>query len=157
MAGSTARIGAETRARIAAAWPDMLAELADGGLIFRILGARAISASELRVYKAENPVARQEWEDAREQSAEAFMDDAIDTANNPEHDPAHARVKIDTLKWAARIRNPRAYGDKAQLDVNVKTLDLTRIISDAQARLAASRVIEGQVIRVTLPDLESLM
>jgi hypothetical protein len=66
-------------------------------------------------------------------------------------------MKVDTLKWAARIRNPRLYGDKAQLDVNVRTLDLTRIISDAQARLAASRIIEGHVIRAALPELESLM
>jgi hypothetical protein len=153
----TSRIGPETAARIAAAWPEMLSELAAGGLIFRILGRHGFSPNMLRAYKADNPTAREEWEAAREQSAEAFMDDAIDTANNCALDPAHARVKIDTLKWAARIRHPAAYSDKSQVDLNVRTLDLTKIIGDAQARLAASRIIEGTVLRAALPDLEKLM
>jgi hypothetical protein len=54
-------------------------------------------------------------------------------------------VHVDTLKWACAKRNPRTYSEKAQLDVNVKTLDLTRIISEANARLANAprgRVLE---------------
>jgi hypothetical protein len=63
------------------------------------------------------------------------------------------RVHVDTLKWAARIRNPRAYSDKSSIDVNVRTVDLTRIISEANARLAAreaGRVIEGTVLPALL-------
>jgi hypothetical protein len=122
-----------------------------------VLARAGLNADAMRAYKLENPAAREEWEAAREASADAFMDEALDISNNRDVDPAHARMKVDTLKWAARIRNPRLYGDKAQLDVNVRTLDLTRIISDAQARLAASRIIEGHVIRAALPELESLM
>ena len=60
-------------------------------------------------------------------------------------DSAHARTRIDTLKWAARLRNPRDYSDKAQLDVNVRTVDLTRIIEQANQRLAnapRARILE---------------
>ena len=75
-------------------------------------------------------------------------------------DAAHARNAIDTLKWAAKVRNPRTYSDKQQLDVNIKTVDLTKIINDANARLAASkagRVIEGTVLGMALPRLEDIL
>lgn len=152
----TSRISADTAARIAAAWPDILAGLASGRLVRDVLKDAGLTADMLRAYKAASAEARTQWDDAREQSADAFMDEALEVANNDKADPAHARVKIDTLKWAARIRNPRLYGDKAQLDVNVRTVDLTRIIEAANARLAAAqagRVIEAEVVRPTLADL----
>ncbi|HEY5636269.1 MAG TPA: hypothetical protein VIS77_05155, partial [Burkholderiales bacterium] len=83
-------------------------------------------------------------------------DQALEAAHNTGLDPAHARMRVDTLKWAARIRNPRLYGDKAQLDVNVRTVDLTRIIEAANARLAAAQaaraghVVEGTLVRRAL-------
>ena len=109
-------------------------------------------------------------------SADSFMDEALDIARGDliigpvldasgspkldrrgdpiliRGDSAHARTRIDTLKWAARIRNPRLYGDKAQLDVNVKHVDLTRIIQEANARLAQARaprtldVVDAEVV-----------
>lgn len=144
------RIGEDTRARIAAAWPDVLAALADGELVADTLNAHAISRGMLRAFLSESADRRAEWDQARERSADAFMDQALEAAYNNRLDPAHARVRIDTLKWAARIRNPRLYGDKAQLDVNVRTVDLTRIIQDANARLIASqagRVLEHEPAR----------
>ena len=141
------RISDETRARIAQAWPDVCAALADGELVSKVLEAHAITQTQKRVYLAETPGARREWDDAREASADAYMDRALEEAmaNYSKEEAGHARTRIDTLKWAARIRNPRLYGDKAQLDVNVRTVDLTRIISEAQARLEASRIV-GRVI-----------
>ena len=152
------RISDETRARVAAAWPDLLARLAAGELIKDALAANGLSSDMLRECKAD-PVRRAEWDEAREQSADAFMDQALEMANNSHADPAHARVKIDTLKWAARIRNPRHYSDKVQVDVR-HDVDLTQIISAAQARLAAAsagRIIEGQVLRAALPQLDELL
>lgn len=81
------------------------------------------------------------------------MDEAMTVARDPmvsvtddsgkqvivRRDAAHARTYIDTLKWAARIRNPAAYGDKQQIDMNVRTVDLTAIIQAANARLARAR------------------
>lgn len=137
------RISEETRARIRAAWPSILEGLARGDLVKDILARNQVSVEMKRAFILTEPGAQAEWDEARESSADAFMDEALATANNAALDPAHARVKVDTLKWASRIRNPRLYGDKAQLDVNVRTVDLTKIISDANARLEAIRAIEG--------------
>lgn len=146
------------------AWPAILARLAAGDLV---KDARApFSEQEMRCYRTTEPHAQTEWDAARESSADAFMDEAMEVARSKGEpmrddkgeiiigrdgkpliiaaDAALARTRIDTLKWAARIRNPRLYGDKAQLDVNVRTVDLTRIISEANARLAAGR--NGRII-----------
>ena len=145
------RISEDTRARIANAWPEILDALANGELVKDTLAKLGISRDAMRAFKAGNPAACADWDLAREQSADALFEQALATANDPRIDPAHARVRVDTLKWAARIRNPRLYGDKAQLDVNVRTVDLTRIIQDANARLAAARaprVLEGTSVRI---------
>jgi len=150
------RLGDDTRERIVKAWPLILAGLASGQLVRDVLSAHQVSMDMKRAFILSEPSARSEWDEAREASADAFMDDALATACDSDLDPAHARVKVDTLKWAARIRNPRLYGDKAQLDVNVRTVDLTRIIQDANARLIASqagRIIEGVIVRPALRDL----
>ena len=145
----------------------MLSAIADGELIKLILAREGIERSQLRAFMTRHPQRRVEWDMAKEDSATAFMDEALEVARFPGElactpqgeliigkdgkpliiavDAAHARTRIDTLKWAARLRNPREYSDKAQLDVNVKTVDLTRIISEANARLAngrAPRIIE---------------
>lgn len=146
----TSRIGPALYARIAKAWPDLIAALAAGESIASLLEITGLKRDHIFVYMRETPGAREEWEDAREASADSLFDQAIDTASNKALDPAHARMRCDVLKWAARIRNPRLYGDRAQLDVNVRTVDLTRIISDANARLAQARVIE-HVPSLTLP------
>jgi hypothetical protein len=166
----TTRISEDTRAAIKTAWPEILSALAAGELVRDVLARLNLKPEWLRAYRASEPGARQEWEDAREDSAHAFMEEAMTTARAPTRiiikegkedeqllisrlDPAHARNLIDTLKWAARIRNPRLYSDKASIDVNVKTVDLTRIITDANARLAAAqvgRIIDGQVMRRAL-------
>lgn len=168
MAGQ--RISEETRARIARAWPDILTALAAGELVRNVLRKHDVSADMLRAYRASEPSARQEWEDAREQSADALFEEALQIARDPfeeiadptgadkplvkvRRDPSHARVMVDTLKWAARIRNPRLYSDKSTLDVNVRTVDLTRIIEAAQARLAAQRAPR---ILDMAPELERL-
>ena len=147
----TSRISDATRDRIAQAWPEILDALATGGLVKSVLAKHNVSRPMLGAYLAGNPQLRVDWDTAREQSADAIFEDALETANNRDLDYAFARNKIDTLKWAARIRNPRLYGDKAQLDVNVRTVDLTRIIQDANARLAAARaprVLEGTSVRI---------
>lgn len=162
----TTRIGAETRAKIAAAWPDILGGIASGDLVRDVLKRAGFSYTQVRAYYQEDAQRRKEWEDAREESADSFLDEVLavsrdsgdivrdaageivlDKDGQPlliRPDSALARVRVDALKWAARIRNPRAYSDKAQLDVNVRTVDLTRIISEANARLAgrAPRVLE---------------
>lgn len=151
-------ISDSTDQRIARAWSDILADIAAGELVKEAHGKRNISRGEIRAFLARAPARRIEWDEAREASADAFADEALEvsrTPNTTQVEASDARTRIDTLKWAARIRNPRLYGDRNTVDLNVRTVDLTRIISDANARLEASkalgRVIEGEVIRQALP------
>ena len=159
------RISADTAARIAAAWPALLDAFAAGEVMAPHYAKHDVTADQVRVWRvSQGPAAAQDWDAAREQSADAYLDMILDVANNPMPDSASARVRIDALRWIAAKRNPRAYSDKAQLDVNVRTVDLTRIIEAANARLAAQRavghVIEGEVITAgaaLLPSFEDVL
>lgn len=131
-------ISKETTERITAAWPTMCARLAAGDLTRDIYKAAGFSQYVISAYRLAHPGAAKAWQEARQASADALYDEAMDNARaDVDKELAqHVRTRIDTLKWAARIRNPALYGDKAQLDVNVRTVDLTAIIRDANARLA---------------------
>ena len=130
------------------------ARLAAGELVRDVLQRHQVTDTMKRAYLASEPGARAEWDEAREASADAYHDEAVAVARGIPYtgetgdarDANEKRLHVDTLKWAARVRNPRLYSDKATLDVNVRTVDLTRIISEAQARLEASRAIGGRVI-----------
>ena len=137
---NNSRISEETRQKLMAAWPGVLSALAGGASVTSTLDAHGLTRTALAVALAD-PVLRADWEAAKEASAETFFDRLIDTTNNAggDLDPARMRVVVDTLKWLAAKRNPKAYSDKSQLDVNVRTIDLTSIIRDANARLIASR------------------
>ena len=138
------RIGAEARRKITAAWTDLIGAVASGGNIGAACAAAGVSRGAVYAFMRENPDARSEWELAREESADAYADQISELLVNPMPDAQVARVRMDALRWLAAKRNPRAYSDKAQLDVNVRTVDLTRIIEAANARLAgrAPRLIE---------------
>jgi terminase small subunit-like protein len=136
----------QTRERIAGVWRDILEGIATGEQIRHVLAKYKVSGDMARAYRAMDPQNDRDWTRAKEESADADFDQIKEIANNPEIDPARARVMIDALRWTAGKRNPRVYGDKAQLDVNVRTVDLTQIINAANARIAAQsagRVLEG--------------
>ena len=151
------RISEETAARIAQAWPDLIAAVAGTGRIDHACSAAGLSTDQVRVYRMARPDAEKEWQTAREQSADYYADQVAAIADNPGADSGTARVRMDAYRWLAAKRNPKAYNDKSTVDVNVRTVDLTRIIQDANARLAAAqagRIIEGTVLR---PGLEKLL
>lgn len=156
-------ISSETRDKVRQAWPVILNAIAAGALIRDTIAQHGISRQVISTYVLTEPGAKVQWDEAREASADALYDEAVEVARDPwemtqptdnspavkvRRDPQASRLLVDTLKWAARIRNPRLYGDKAQLDVNVKTVDLTRIISDANARLIAAQSM-GRIIDAT--------
>ena len=154
------------RERCAAAWLDILARIAGGQLITAACAAHNLSREDLFRYRSGNKALMDAWEEARRASADSFFEEAINAARDPHVDVSvgddgktvtvrryadATRVLIDTLKWASAKRNPREYSDKSQVDVNVKTVDLTSIIRDANARLAAAKqtpAIEGQFQRI---------
>ena len=144
-----------TRTVIRAAWPDLLRGLTAGRLVRDLLAEIGVERNAFYGHLAADPQARIEWDKAREASADHFYDEAIATAYNEGLDPAHCRTRIDTLKWAARIRSPRVYGDRSSVDVNVRTIDLTRIIQDANARLIASR--EAPILDLPSTEFKELL
>jgi hypothetical protein len=128
----------ETKARIAQAWPLILLRIAAGAIIGRELEAHGFTRTDARFYMLEVPEARKEWDAAKEESANAFFDDAIDIAYTG-RDPKLVRAQADLMLRFAGMRNPRVYRESKQVDLNVRTVDLTRIIQDANNRLAAAR------------------
>ena len=147
------RLSVATVERIAELWPRLLADIAEaraGVNVKDLLAHYGVSPHVVRAYRVGNAQADKAWQLAREQRADTLFDELLDTANNREDDPAHARVKCDVLKWAIVKFNPRLYGDRSQVDLNVKTVDLTRIIQDANARLAASRTFDHSDIAALL-------
>lgn len=151
----------------------MLRDIAAGDLIRDVLKRYDISEGEKRAYLAGNPEGRAQWDEARLASADSFLDEALELARSRaiavyredgeiardksgqplivRPDSGLVRAQVDTLKWAARIRNPQVFSDKAQLDVNVRTVDLTAIINAANARLAAARqpaLLDGEAREV---------
>lgn len=116
-----------------------------------LLDEAKVSRGQLRVYRCEDSARDKQWQMAREFGADAFAEKILDIANNRGIKPDSARVQIQALQWLAAKRNPRVYSDKTQIDMNVRTVDLTAIIQAANARLASARqpaAIEGQSSRI---------
>lgn len=143
----------------------MTAAIASGALTRDAMAMCGVRPGVVYAYMRENASARKEWDDAREESADAYYDEALTIARstfNSKEQVSHARTHVDTLKWAARTRNPRIYGDKQTIDMNVRSVDLTAIIQAANARLANARqplTIEHdasetlQLVQRTIADL----
>jgi len=134
----------ETIAKCARLWPDILTGLAEGLEVRDVLAMAGLSVHVARAYMKLEGEARNDWNDAKRDSADVYFDKVVSIANNPGADPHLARVQADLWRWLAGKRNPRDYSDKSTVDLNVRqTIDLTNIMRDANARLAASRAIEG--------------
>lgn len=150
-----------TRAKIIAAWQELIAAVVELENINEACVRAGVTRNQLRRYLLEHPAAMAEWTAAREQAADTCADMVLEIANNPDVDAARARVRMDAYRWLAAKRNPRTYSDKSQLDVNVRTLDLTRIIEAANARLASApraRILEhNPEPAALLPDAARLL
>lgn len=145
------RISEATRERIRKLWPDILSAVAEGLEIRDVRALAGVSLAVMRQYIDSEPGARETWNTAKTDSADAYFDEVRAIAYSAMPDPHASRVKAELLRWLAAKRN-KEYSDKTTLDVNVKTIDLTAIISRAQARLDASRMIEGVVVRQAVED-----
>ena len=137
----------DTRQRIADAWSDILQAVRDGARVDQTCERYGISTSQLWLYRNGVPELRDQWRDAMKDSADAYVQKAIQVAEEAEKSPKAARVKASIYQWVAEKRDPDKYGQRTRADINVKTVDLTGIIADANARLAAAR--QNRVIDVT--------
>jgi hypothetical protein len=91
---------------------------------------------------AENPSLRDNYARAREAQADADADAIADIRNGMltgQYTPEQARVAIDSLKWSAGKRKPKVYGDKLQVDQDVRMqVELVDATSTVTAQLLAS-------------------
>jgi hypothetical protein len=140
----------EHEARIADAWPAILAHVEAGGQIQEALAEHAISKTSLRRWRIAAPERTRELQEAVRDSADVLRDEHLETLRNSDIDPALMRARLSGLEWQMKQRDPDRYADRSRHDINVKTLDLGPILARAEARLAAQRVIEGEVIRPML-------
>lgn len=129
----------ETRQRIADAWPYILQAIRDGARVDKTCEAHGVSTAQVWLYRNASPELRDQWRDAMKDSADAYVLKAIDAAENAADNPKAARVQLAAYQWVAEKRDPDKYGQRTRADINVKTVDLTGIIADANARLIAAR------------------
>jgi hypothetical protein len=148
-------LSAELQARIAQAWPTILRRVAAGAIIGHELQAHGLTRESVRLFMLKAPEARKEWDAAKEDSANAFFDDAVEITYTA-RDGKLARAQADLLLRFAGMRNPRVYRESKQVDLNVRTVDLTRIIQDANNRLAAARA-PALIDRATQAVLEEIL
>src|SRR5262245_17453262 len=78
---------------------------------------------------------RLQYARAREDQADAFVDQIVNIADSAQ-DANLARVQIDARKWAAGKLRPKVYGDKAAIEFGDKTLNAAGSWIDNIARLS---------------------
>jgi len=84
---------------------------------------------------------------AREEQAEAMVDEMLELANAPKDDSSEAinraRLQIDTRKWVAAKLRPKKYGDKSNVEltgagggaITVQRVDTTMLDDDQKLAL----------------------
>jgi hypothetical protein len=60
----------------------------------------------------EHPEFREQYEAAKEEGADAMVEEMLDIADDTSENPASRRIRVDTRKWIASKLKPKRYGDK---------------------------------------------
>jgi hypothetical protein len=150
------RISPEKAVRCAAAWDDVLERIRNGSRIDYACAEHDLVRADMWAFRQGKPDLVAAWYDALKDSADAFVDQMAHVMEDADKDAKAARVRLAGLQWIAEKRDPDRYGQRTRADINVKTVDLTAIIKDANARLAASkqgRIIEHDTVNITDGDL----
>lgn len=67
---------------------------------------------------------------AKQESADALVEDMLDIADDRADDPQSRRVRVDTRKWIASKMKPKKYGDKLDVDANVNgKMELSGVVT----------------------------
>jgi hypothetical protein len=152
------RISRETFAAIESDWLDILDAIADGQTIADVVELKPYSRSSVYAFRRESTQdVRNAFHDAVKESAQADMDTLRATISSEDLDPRHARNRINGLMWLIEKKDPDRYGQRVRADFNVKTLDLNRIIADANDRLALHQASTIEGVAIVVPELASLM
>jgi hypothetical protein len=125
-------------ARIGAAWEDVCARVADGGTLKAALAHHQITRHSAGLYRASNPEARAQLEQAQRECVEALFDELQETIHRTDIDPSIQRTRVNSLQWQIEKRDPDRFGPRTNIDHKVRgALVLTDILAAADARLAA--------------------
>lgn len=149
----TQPLSAARRELIGGHWPEILKAIAAGARVDKTCEAHGLSRIDVWQYRNGNPELTAQWYDAMKDSADAFLDRMLEEIDGAGKDAKAARVRLTALQWIAEKRDPDRYGQRIRSDVNVKTVDLTAIIKDANARLIAAQ--QGRVIEHTDNNCEA--
>ena len=133
------RISTDTQAKIAAVWPLLCERVAATRTLAQIEKEFGISRWQIKAYRENVPGARQEWADARRESAQSYLDQLQEVTNNPDIEPRRARVMIDSLRFLIERLDPDTFSPRTRAEITHKVIDLNQAIRDANARLEHAR------------------
>ena len=150
-------VGPDIRAKIAPAWPAILDAVAECKLTLEQAAERiaGVGIRSVQRYARSTPGARQELDAALLDGAE-LMVARIPSLILDTPDARRARVLAEFAWKIAASRDPKRFGDRSRVTMDIRTLDLTDIVTAASKRLVesrAQRVIEAEVIVPALIDL----
>ena len=96
--------------------------IVEGELIEDAARAEGVTGSTIRNWVRANAMMFALYARAREESAETLEQEAINAARsvNPLPRFFDARLLVDTLKWAAAKRRPKVYGDRLDVDGEIR-------------------------------------
>jgi len=93
---------------------EMCAMIANGNSISKISAIKGMPASTTFFrWLREHPEFRDNYESAKEEQADRFVEQMLEIADDAEPENAQvARLRLDTRKWIASKFKPKRYGDK---------------------------------------------
>lgn len=114
---------------------DKICELIARGMSLRAICASADMPAGGTVHRwlAEHQDFQEQYTRAREEQADGFADEIIDIADSvaPETgEVAKAKLQIDARKWKASKLAPKKYGEKLELDADMRVKVETRSLED---------------------------
>lgn len=121
-----------------------------------------MSYNVLAKHACNNASFRTRVANARAEGAHARVDALDDIAADKEMNPHRARLLSENIKWTAARLNPKAYGDRMDVNVN-QTIDIGANLAEARgrARLIATHVQPAiappvlDAVFTALPDLRA--
>lgn len=121
MAGKARKYESEERISYTSDLGAAICELVANGLALNEICLRDGMPSRTTAYKwlGQNEEFANMYARAREERADLIADEIVSIADT-EDDANKARVRIDARKWWAARVNPKKYGERSQVDLNLK-------------------------------------
>ena len=86
---------------------------------------------------------RQSYAHARQQSADALVDEIVDIADYTLEDPNSRRIRVDARKWVASRLKPREYGDIQRIEGNIEvTISVADQILEARRKRRGAAALD---------------